>query len=107
MRLIFLSIVAGCVGLSGVAMAEDRISDAAYWRTAQCAGLAEGTGQDARAYTVLLSRQSVGRNAFVLDRADELRREARVRAKRAKGFDAAQIVARLNGSDCSALTPRG
>lgn len=76
--------------------AETMLSDVAYMQAARCAGLAEGSGIDAHRLVQTLDRQD-GRMSYVVDKADELRSDAKREARRASGYDKQQVQAELSG----------
>jgi len=88
------------------AAAADRISDAAYMSAARCAGLAEGAKLDTASVTKLLDAQRGGRDFYIQDKADEMRREAARSVQRAGEAGKQRLTAELGGS-CKAFLGSG
>jgi hypothetical protein len=94
-------LVATLVAAAGAAAvtpvrAEAPLSDVAYMQAARCAGLAEGSGADARRISAMLDHQD-GRMSYVVEKADELRSSANREARRASGYGKAEIQGELSG----------
>ena len=109
MRLLAGFIVAASIGgaLGGAAVAAEptRISDADFVQAARCVGLASSPAlgsSDGAALKALVKSQGWGREPFILDKADETQREARLQADRAGPETKARLNAELTGA-CAAL----
>ena len=87
----------------GVATAAEaapaRLSDTAYMQASRCAGLASSgkLGGDAAALKTMLKGQSLGREAYVLEKADDMQRAAKREADRADDVMKARLSSELNG----------
>ena len=92
-------VIASVFGVAGFANAQssDHLSDVGFIGAARCAGLAEGSHTDAAALTALLAREETRHPAYAIDRADEVRAEAKVHAARATGYDKQSIADELAG----------
>ena len=94
---VIIAAVAATFALAEAASAapRDAMNDSTYLAVAKCAGLAEGIGQDASGFNKVLDAQSDVRNADVMARADEAKRDAKRDASFAgqdgKGFYERQI----------------
>ena len=77
-----------------------KLTDVAYMQAARCAGLADSgkfSGADAASLTALLKDQSQGRMDYVLQKADDLRRDAKRQADRADDYMKAKLSAEVSG----------
>lgn len=98
-------VVAGLVAAASLAaftsanaQNSDRLSDVAYIAAARCAGLAEGSKVDASAIKTLLSKQDNDRPSYVLEKADDVRSDARRQAGHAQGYTLQTVNAELGGA---------
>ena len=80
------------------------MSDSKYIAVAQCAGIAEGIGGDARPFADVLKTQGATRLGEVLDRADEARADAKRNAANAGMDGKAGFARQLDGTCKSYLT---
>ena len=79
------------------ALAQTRLSDVQFIKVAHCSGLA-GDGR----FDAVFDANRYGRTARVLDRAEEARRDAARKAKRARDTGKMEINAELSGI-CASL----
>ena len=80
------------------AQSPDRLSDVAYIAAARCAGLAEGAKVDTKAIKSLLVNQDNDRPSYILEKADEVRSDARRQAGHAQGYNLQTVNAELSGA---------
>ncbi len=100
MRLFLIAATAFAV--AAPAFAADQLSTAEYVKAAQCAGVADALEADTTNVDNLLKSQRKGRAPAVLERAYDVRRDAKVDARRTKASDRARSEALLSGS-CAAF----
>jgi hypothetical protein len=74
------------------------LSDVAYIAAARCEGLAQGAKVDTSAIKKMLVNQEGARSQAILDKADEVRQDARRQASRAQGFMLQSVNAELSGA---------
>ena len=91
--------VASVLAIAGLANAQPsgQLSDMGYIGAARCTGLAEGSHVDAAALRAVLAREENRHPAYALDRADEMRSEAKGQATRATGYAKQSIADELAG----------
>lgn len=86
MRTLAAALMITVVSAAAANAQPSRLSDTAYLQAARCVGLATSprmNAADAKTMSEWLRDQSAGRPGFVLDRADEMKREARRQADHA------------------------
>lgn len=108
MRILTTAILAAaCVASAGTsAFAGDtaRITDAQFIKVARCSGLAAAAtvGGDKSVFDSLMRAQRRGREAFVLQRADNAQNEAERQARKAGDVEKATLSAEMAGA-CATL----
>jgi len=75
-----------------------RLSDVAYIAAARCEGLAQGAKVDSASIKSLLDAQDNGRNTYILDKAEQVREDARHEASHAQGYAEQKVTAELSGA---------
>ncbi len=96
---------AGAFAATAAAAQPGHLSDVAYMQAARCAGLASSSklaSADSAALSSLVKSQSMGRDPFILDQADEMKGKAKREADHADEYGKARLAAELNGA-CAAL----
>ena len=96
---------AGALTATAAAAQPGHLSDVGYMQAARCAGLASSAklgSADAAALSSLVRSQSLGREPYILDKADEMQVRAKREADRADEYAKARLAAELNGA-CAAL----
>lgn len=94
MRLYAATLAAAMAALvAGSAVASERVSDARFVQMARCAGLTEGSGQDAGALKAALRANARGRSDHIRERATIARNEAAAAIRSASGEALAQLTA--------------
>ena len=92
--------------LAGAAWAQPgHISDVAYMEAARCAGLASSAklgSVDGGSMKAFVRTQSVGREPFIQDKADDMQRQARREADHADDYSKAKLTQELHDT-CTAL----
>ena len=99
--IIAASLLAACAAVVATAASAQnpaRLTDVAYIAAARCEGLAQGAKVDTAAIKSLLVNQDGGRNQYILDRADEVRSDAKRQASHAQGYTLQSINAELSGA---------
>lgn len=92
MRTLFAVLTLSLSAVAGASQAADRLSDTDYVHAARCVGLAEASGVDASALKSVLKAQSRGRMDFIVERADDARRDASRELKKATGADLGRLT---------------
>jgi hypothetical protein len=95
-------IAATALAVSAPAFAADQLSASDYVKAARCAGVAEALDVDTSNVDALLKSQRRGRTPYVLNKAFEIRREAKADARRTKASDRSRSEAELSGA-CAAF----
>ena len=87
------------LAVAGFANAQpsDHLTDMGFIGAARCAGLAEGSHVDAAALRAVVAREENYHYGYTLDRADEMRTEAKSQAERATGYVKQSIADELAG----------
>jgi len=102
---VLAGLVMAALGATAAAAQTGRLTDASYIQAARCVGLASssklGSG-DAAAMSAWFKTQAFGREAFVMDKADEMQREAKREADHASADRKPKLEAELSGA-CAAL----
>jgi hypothetical protein len=99
------AVLAGSLALAAVfagagfanAQPADHLSDVGFVGASRCMGLAEGSHTDFEALKAMLSREESRHPAYMQDRADEVRTEAKGQAARATGYSKQEITDELAG----------
>jgi hypothetical protein len=101
-KIVFAGLIAAssACAFAGAASAQspDRLTDVAYIAAARCEGLAQGSKVDTTAIKSLLVSQDGGRNQYILDKADEVRGDAKRQASHAQGYTLQSINGELSGA---------
>ena len=77
---------------AGIALAADRVSDAQYLTAARCQGVARAAASDTGAIDSFLAAQKTGRDPYVLDQADNARREGQRQYRKADADEKRRLV---------------
>lgn len=95
-----VGLFAAVSALAGAAAAQnpEPLSDVAYIAAARCEGLAQGAKVDTAAIKKMLVNQEGARSQAILDKADEVRQDAKRQASHAQGYMAESVNAELNGA---------
>ena len=105
MKSVFLGALLVTAGFAGAAAAAPRLTDTQYWQAAECAGLAAGLKVDSADIDRILRRQSLSRAAYVVDRAEEIRDQAKRKAQHANPYIAEQARTELASPGCVQFRP--
>jgi hypothetical protein len=100
-RIAAVSLFAAATAFAGVAAAADDMSDVAFIAASRCEGLAQGAKIDAAALNKMLISQEGARKQYVLDKANEVRADAKREASHAQGYTMQAVNDELHGP-CSA-----
>jgi len=92
--------VAGAA-FAGAASAADPMSDVAFIAASRCEGLAQGVKIDTAALKKMLVNEEGARSQYVLDKASEVRDDAKRQASHAQGYQMQAVNDELHGP-CSA-----
>ena len=82
-----------------------QLSDTAYMQVARCAGLAASGkvgASDGSAFASLVKSQAGSRPGYIMDKADQMQRDAKREASRAGDVERSKLAAELTGV-CAAL----
>jgi hypothetical protein len=95
-----LLIIAAAGAAATSAMAQPAASDSQFLQASRCAGLAASAnlGGDAAGIDGWLKANSEGRPAYVIERADQIRATAKIKANRAAGLEKDHLAAELGGA---------
>ena len=100
MRTLAGLIVMAALGATAASAQPSRLSDVAYLQAARCVGLASSgklAVSDSKDMAALLKAQSGGRTDFILQKADDMQRDARRQADRAGDEAKVRLNAELQG----------
>lgn len=98
-----LIIIAAASAAATAVMAQPTATDAQFLQASRCAGLAASAnlGGDVAGVDSWLKTNSEGRPAYVIERADQVRATAKIKANRAAGLEKDHLVAELGGACAS------
>ena len=96
-RIAAISLFAAATAFAGAATAADSMSDVAFIAASRCEGLAQGAKIDAAALKKMLINQEGARSQYVLDKANEVRDDAKRQASHAQGYAAQTVNDELHG----------
>jgi hypothetical protein len=87
------------LGATAASAKPAHLSDAAYLEAARCVGLAssKALGGDAKALSALLQSESSWRQQYILEKGDEMQRDAKREADRAGDMVKPQLQQELAG----------
>jgi hypothetical protein len=100
-RIIAVSLFTAATAFTGVAFAADSMSDVAFIAASRCEGLAQGAKIDTAALKKMLVNEEGVRSQYVLDKANEVRDDAKRQASHAEGYQMQAVNDELHGP-CSA-----
>jgi hypothetical protein len=105
MRMLAGLIAMAALGATAASAAPSHLSDSAYLQAARCVGLASSgklAVSDGKQMAAWLRSQSGGRPPFILDKADQLERQAKREAAHAGDSAKVSLNAELQGA-CAQL----
>jgi len=105
MRTLAGLVVMAALGATAASAQPGRLSDVAYLQAARCVGLASSgklAVSDAKDMTAWLRTQSAGRPQFILEKADQMERDARRQASHAGEETKVRLNSELQGA-CAQL----
>jgi hypothetical protein len=105
MRILTGMMILAAMAGATAASAQPKASDSQFLQASRCAGLASSAnlgGADAAGLDGWLKANSEGRPTFVTERADQMRRNAKIQGNRAQGLEKQQLTAELSGA-CAAI----
>ena len=100
MRTLTGLVILAALGATAASAQPGHLSDVAYMQAARCVGLASSANlgaPDDKSMSALLKAESVGRAPFILDKADDMQRQAKREADRADQFGKGRLQAELTG----------
>lgn len=91
---------AACAVLATTAGAQspERLSDVAFIAASRCEGLAQGAKADTTAIKSLMVNQDNDRNTYILEKADQVRDDAKRMASHAQGYGLQAVNDELSGA---------
>ena len=97
MRLLTGTLIAAALLGTAASAQPTLVADTQYMEASRCRGLAEPLGADTASLDAFLKAQSATRASYVLDRADQMRQDAKRQARRAQGDVKARLTAEWTG----------
>jgi hypothetical protein len=94
------SLFVAASAFAGAAAAQNPgdLSDVAFIAAARCEGLAQGAKVDTSAIKKMLVNQEGARSQYVLEKANEVRDDAKRQASHAQGYTLQSVNAELSGA---------
>jgi hypothetical protein len=106
MRILTGLVMMAALGATAASAQPGRLSDTGFMQAARCAGLASSptlSSPAAASLAELVKAQKSGRDPYVLDKADEMRRKAKREADKADPYTKSKFEAELQGM-CAQLS---
>jgi hypothetical protein len=99
-KIAIASLVFAASVFAGAASAQspERLTDVAFLAASRCEGLAQGAKLDATSLKKMLDDQGNQRSQYILDKADEVRSDAKRQAANASGYTQQSVSAELSGA---------
>ena len=105
MRILFGLAALAALGATAASAQPGHLSDMAYLQAARCVGLASSKalgGADAKGMSAWLQTESLRRPDFIVEKGDEMQRQAKYQADRADDMAKPRLQAELAGQ-CASL----
>lgn len=105
MRILFGLATLAALGATAASAEPNRLSDVDYLQAARCVGLASSktlASPDQKALVAWFRVETRGRPGFIVDKADEMQRDAQSQANHADVYARPRLEAELNGA-CASL----
>lgn len=105
MRTLIAFATLATLGATAASAQPPRLSDVAYIEAARCVGIATSktiASPDAKSMEAWFNSERAGREEFIVEKAEDTLRDAKIQANRANPYMKSQLEAELSGA-CATL----